>query len=332
MVLRIRKDRTAHDGRSAPLPKPVFFVGIMTGTLEEKVERDVRAHPDDYSTAGKWLDDYSLSHGSRLKAKLLQKKKEFDKSGIQKEANKLKRKARTTGTKTAKEAAERFARSCQSRKDDLTKLKKEIRAFDAYLKTPKGEPPVAHSVLIREAWEYVCSENPQDIKKILLIFWLLTDRFIATTGPGLTLFEKWSYGDDRECAEPEEYFGTRHETLNEMISIDSKMIPTVEAAIRATARNKETEQKASGGKAEENQNQDYPAIDDKELTILVELAEISDKTSIQAEIEAATSIKRGTLKDKLQRLESIGLIHRPLGKRKGYQITDKGREIANRNQ
>jgi len=221
----------------------------MTGTLEEKVERDVRAHPDDYSTAGKWVDDYSLSHGSRLKAKLLQKKKEFDESGIQKEANKLKRKARTTGTKTAKEAAERFARSCQSRKDDLTKLKKEIRAFDAYLKTPKGEPPVRNSVLIKEAWNNAYNEKPRDIKKILLIYWVLTDRLVDSDEPGLTLFEKWSYGDDRECAEPEEYFGTRHETLNEMISIDSKMIPTVEAAMRATTRNRETEQKVSGGKA-----------------------------------------------------------------------------------
>jgi len=328
----LRRSNQRRAGKSPTTPAWLFYVGIMTGTLAEKVERDVRAYPDDYRATGQWLDDFSLLHGSRLKTKLSLKKTKFEESGIQKEANKLKRKARTTGTKKAKEAAEKVAQLCQSRKDSITKLKKEIRAFDAYLKTPKGESPVANSVLIREAWEYVCSENPQDIKKILLIFWLLTDRFTATTGPGLTLFEKWSYGNDRECAEPEEYFGTRHETLNEMISIDSKMIPTVEAAMRATTRNRETEQKASGGKAEENQNQDYPAIDDKELTILVELAESSDKTSIQVEIEAATSIKRGTLKDKLQRLESIGLIHRPLGKRKGYQITDKGREIANRNQ
>ncbi len=74
------------------------------------------------------------------------------------------------------------------------------------------------------------------------------------------------------------------------------------------------------------------AIDDKELTILVELAEVKDKTYSQVEIGASTSIKRGTLKDKLQRLEKIGLVYRPLGKRKGYRITDKGREIANRNQ
>ena len=73
-------------------------------------------------------------------------------------------------------------------------------------------------------------------------------------------------------------------------------------------------------------------VDDKELTILAELAEGSDKTYSQVEIEAATSIPRGTIKDKLLRLESIGLIHRPLGKRKGYQITDKGREVAHRNE
>ena len=304
----------------------------MTGTLAEKVERDVRAYPDDYRATGQWLDDFSLLHGSRLKTKLSLEKTKFEESGIQKEANKLKRKARTTGTKKAKEAAEKVARLCQSRKNDITKLKKQINTFQAYIENPKGKSPVANFVLIFEAWEYICSEEPQDIKKILLIFWLLTDRFVETTGPGLTRFEKWNYGDDRACADPREQFGTRHWTLEELLSRENQIIPMVEAAMRATARNKETEQKASGGKAEENQNQDYPAIDDKELTILVELAESSDKTSIQVEIEAATSIKRGTLKDKLQRLESIGLIHRPLGKRKGYQITDKGREIANRNQ
>lgn len=79
-----------------------------------------------------------------------------------------------------------------------------------------------------------------------------------------------------------------------------------------------------------NENQDHIAIDDKELTIIIELAESSDKTFTQVEIAAATNIKRGTLKDKLLRLESLGLVHRPLGERKGYQSTDKGREIANR--
>ncbi len=74
------------------------------------------------------------------------------------------------------------------------------------------------------------------------------------------------------------------------------------------------------------------AIDDKELTIIVELSEGSDKTYSQVEIEAATNIPRGTIKDKLLRLETIELVHRPLGKRKGYQITDKGREIVKRNE
>ena len=81
-----------------------------------------------------------------------------------------------------------------------------------------------------------------------------------------------------------------------------------------------------------NVEEGHIAIDDKELTVLADLAEGTDKTFSQVEIEAGTNIKRGTLKDKLQRLETIGLIHRPLGKRSGYQITDKGREIVKRNQ
>lgn len=212
----------------------------MTGTLAEKVERDVRAYPDDYRATGQWLDEFcSLKkHGSRLKEKLLQKKNEFDESGIQKEVAKLKRKARTTGTKKARETAERVAQRRQSRKDYLTTLKKQIKAIQAYLKTPKGELPVANFVLISEALQYAFSEDPQDIKKFLMIFWLLTDRFNATTGPGLTRFEKWSYGDDRACADPEEQFGTRHWTLDHLLSIFDQLIPTVEAAMRV--RNKET--------------------------------------------------------------------------------------------
>ncbi|MCX5632181.1 MAG: hypothetical protein NTW93_00660 [Phycisphaerae bacterium] len=91
----------------------------------------------------------------------------------------------------------------------------------------------------------------------------------------------------------------------------------------------------SGGKAGETKNKpdtENIAVDDKELTILIELNAGDNKTFSQVEITASTSIKRGTLKDKLLRLEKIGLVHRPLGKRKGYQITDKGREIAKRHQ
>jgi DNA-binding MarR family transcriptional regulator len=89
-----------------------------------------------------------------------------------------------------------------------------------------------------------------------------------------------------------------------------------------------SKQKKKAGQGET----DNIAIEDKELTILTELAEGSDKTYSQVEIEAATSIPRGTIKDKLPRLESKGLVHRPLGKRKGYQITDKGREVVHRNE
>jgi len=245
----LRRSNPRGAGKSPTTPAWLFFVGIMTGTLAEKVERDVRAYPDDYRATGQWLDDFSLLHGSRLKTKLSLKKTKFEESGIQKEANKLKRKARTTGTKKAKEAAEKVARLCQSRKNDITKLKKQINTFQAYIENPKGKSPVANFVLIFEAWEYICSEEPQDIKKILLIFWLLTDRFVETTGPGLTRFEKWSYGDDRACADPREQFGTRHWTLEELLSRENQIIPMVEAAMRATARNRETEQKVSGGKA-----------------------------------------------------------------------------------
>lgn len=73
-------------------------------------------------------------------------------------------------------------------------------------------------------------------------------------------------------------------------------------------------------------------IEDKELTILMELNEANEKLLSQTELSAATSIKRGTLKDKLLRLEGVGLVCRPLGKRKGYQITNKGREVCNHNE
>ncbi len=73
-------------------------------------------------------------------------------------------------------------------------------------------------------------------------------------------------------------------------------------------------------------------IDDKEFSILVELnGRPPNVTLSQVEIGAATDIPQGTIKDKLPRLEDIGLVHRPLGKRKGYQITSKGKQVAQRN-
>ncbi len=94
---------------------------------------------------------------------------------------------------------------------------------------------------------------------------------------------------------------------------------------------KQVETVLASDEAEDVTKENIP-IEDKELTILVDLAEGTDKTCTQIEIEAATKIKRGTIKDKLLRLENIGLVHRPLGKRKGYQITNKGRQVVQRNQ
>jgi predicted transcriptional regulator len=95
----------------------------------------------------------------------------------------------------------------------------------------------------------------------------------------------------------------------------------------------DTEQNSGeAGKTKNKPDTQNIAVDDKELTILIELNAGDNKTFSQVEIGASTSIKRGTIKDKLPRLEKIGLIYRPLGKRKGYQITDKGREIAKRHQ
>lgn len=107
---------------------------------------------------------------------------------------------------------------------------------------------------------------------------------------------------------------------------------TTDSVLTGQQKSAEAKQKIEPREKGGQNKTDDIAIDDKELTILTELSEGSNKTYMQIEIEATTSIPRGTIKDKLPRLEKIGLVHRPLGERKGYQITEKGREIVKRNE
>ncbi len=54
VVLRIRKDRTAHDSRSAPLPKPVFLWVMMDEKQLAEVIKYVKANPEEFKEAKQW--------------------------------------------------------------------------------------------------------------------------------------------------------------------------------------------------------------------------------------------------------------------------------------
>lgn len=64
--------------------------------------------------------------------------------------------------------------------------------------------------------------------------------------------------------------------------------------------------------------------DDDEQNIIFELSGAS-KLMRQREIARKAKIREGTVKDKLPRLEKLGLADRPKGPRSGYAITDKGK-------
>ena len=53
-------------------------------------------------------------------------------------------------------------------------------------------------------------------------------------------------------------------------------------------------------------------------------------TLLQVEIEQASGEPIKTVKSLLPELETLGYVHRPHGSRKGYAITDKGREFLPR--
>ena len=69
-------------------------------------------------------------------------------------------------------------------------------------------------------------------------------------------------------------------------------------------------------------------IDDMQRTILEELGGSTVAPLKQVELEASLpSLKRRTIGEKLIELEKLGLVGRPLGKRRGYSITTKGSEL-----
>jgi hypothetical protein len=111
---------------------------------------------------------------------------------------------------------------------------------------------------------------------------------------------------------------------------DTERLAT-EAYITDALKAVEADLTKSSSKVEEIKNKpdiENIAVDDDELTILTELNAEQVQTLGRKKLYAITGIKDGTLKDKLRRLENIDLVSRPLGERKGYRITDKGREVV----
>jgi len=62
------------------------------------------------------------------------------------------------------------------------------------------------------------------------------------------------------------------------------------------------------------------------MNILTALSE-AKTTIIQVDIEQASGYPIKTVKSLMPELETLGFVHRPHGKRRGYSITDKGREL-----
>jgi hypothetical protein len=71
-------------------------------------------------------------------------------------------------------------------------------------------------------------------------------------------------------------------------------------------------------------------VNGDEMKILESLARYYPETRTQEDLAADADLSVRTVADALKRLESVGLVCRPLGKKKGFALTDKGLAVARR--
>lgn len=215
MVLRIRKDRTAHDSRSAPLPKPVFLWHAMQNDIDifRGIKSEIQKNPENFKPAGQWLDDFCqniVSQEEQYIKKLPQTESNTLRE-IDKKKNLLKKihkeKKTLTGKiapythndkkykKEKKQLAELFCEANQLTLE-INKLARELE----HIKVKSQEKP-GFIQLMSKAFTKAACEYPPNSRKIMLIAWLLTDKYLSESKLGITKYEQYVF--HHEVREPE---------------------------------------------------------------------------------------------------------------------------------
>jgi len=214
VVLRIRKDRTAHDSRSAPLRKPVFLWHAMQNDIDifRGIKRNIQKNPADFRPAGQWLDDFCqniVNQAEQRRQKLPQiksavlKKIQSKKSlleNVQHEREKLRKiiAGHEHNDEKFEEEKQRLS-TLDAEANQLTfnvpKLGRKLKNFTVRTREP------GFIQLMSKAFEKASCEYPRNHIKIMVIVWLLTDEYLHKSKIGITKYEQYVF--KHEIIEPE---------------------------------------------------------------------------------------------------------------------------------
>ena len=207
-MLRIRKDRTAHDSRSAPLPKPVFLWHAMQNDIDifRGIKSEIQKNPENFKPAGQWLDGYcqnvikkAKQHRKNLPQIISEKQKEAKRiKGLhgktRKEISKLKDKSEIN------EQEEEKLSGLVAKANQLSLKVYDLKRELEHLKGKSQDEP-GFIQLMSKAFEKASCEYPRNHIKIMVIVWLLTDEYLSESKLGITKYEQYVF--HHEVREPE---------------------------------------------------------------------------------------------------------------------------------
>jgi hypothetical protein len=215
VVLSIRKDSRLDESRTTPLPKPVFLWHAMQNDIDifRGIKSEIQKNPENFKPAGQWLDDFCqniVSQEEQYIKKLPQTESNTLRE-IDKKKNLLKKihkeKKTLTGKiapythndkkykKEKKQLAELFCEENQLTLE-INKLSRELE----HIKVKSQEKP-GFIQLMSKAFTKAACEYPPNSRKIMLIAWLLTDKYLSESKLGITKYEQYVF--HHEVREPE---------------------------------------------------------------------------------------------------------------------------------
>ena len=326
VVLRIRKDRTAHDSRSAPLPKPVFLWHAMQNDIDifRGIKSEIQKNPENFKPAGQWLGDFCqniVSQEEQYIKKLPQTESNTLRE-IDKKKNLLKKihkeKKTLTGKiapythndkkykKEKKQLAELFCEANQ-----LALEIKKLAGKLEHIKVKSQEKP-GFIQLMPKAFEEASCEYPRDCRKFMLIAWLLTDKYLSESKLGITKYEKYVF---------------RHEIIVEDNG-RKRLVSEQELAkdaVFARPDAMEIIRDAWNHIAVPKPREDNFSLSDEDQRVLEELAGNHGTTLTIRTISKTLNEPHSTIRDRVVRLMKKGLAAKAEG-RQGYFSTNIGKK------
>lgn len=172
------------------------------------IKSEIQKKPENFKPAGQWLDGYcqnvikkAKQHRKNLPQIISEKQKEAKLierllAKIRKEISKLKVKDKSE----INEQEEEKISGLEAKKNQLSHKKHDLKRDIEHLKSKSQYEP-GFNQLMSKAFEKASCEYPPKSRKIMLIAWLVTDKYLSESKLGITKYEQYVFNNEERESE-----------------------------------------------------------------------------------------------------------------------------------